>query len=132
MEMIAGWFSGLGGWASGLLGGVVLVGVLGAAVKFVPGFVGKKMGALLGEAMEKVEDIKDPVERKLVEDIALAVVKWAEYKIPDKGQGRARFEAAAAKLCLMLPFLKGKDKLVADLIENAVAAMDAELKKASE
>ncbi len=132
MEMIAGWFSGLSGWASGLLSGAVLVGVLGAVAKFAPKFVGKKMGSLLGDAMEKVDDIKDPVEKKLVQDIALAVVKWAEYKIPDRGQGRARYEAAAAKLCLMLPFLKGKDKLIADLIENAVAAMDAELKKASE
>lgn len=126
--MVSSWLPGLGGWAGGLLSGAVLVGVLVAAVKFVPKFMGKKMEALLGEALEKVEDIKDPVERKLVEDIALAVVKWAEYKIPDKGQGRARFEAAATKLCLMLPFLKGKDKLVADLIENAVAAMDNVLK----
>ena len=132
MEMIAGWFSGLGGWASGLLGGVVLTGGIMAVAKFAPKFVGKKMGSLLGDAMEKVDDIKDPVEKKLVQDIALAVVKWAEYKIPDKGQGRVRFEAAAAKLCLMLPFLKGKDKLVADLIENAVAAMDDELKKAAQ
>ena len=132
MEMIAGWFSGLGGWASGLLGGVVLTGAIMAVAKFAPKFVGKKMEALLGDAMEKVDDIKDPVEKKLVQDIALAVVKWAEYKIPDKGPGRARYEAAAAKLCLMLPFLKGKDKLIADLIENAVAAMDDELKKAAQ
>lgn len=127
--MISGWFGGLGGWASGLLSGAVLTGVLIAAVKLVPKFMGKQVLSLLGASMDKVDDIKDPVEKKLVQDIALAVVKWAEYKIPDKGQGRVRFEAAAEKLCLLLPFLKGKDKLVADLIENAVAAMDAELKK---
>lgn len=129
MELISGWISGLGGWASGALSGVVLVGVLGAAVKFMPKLVSKQVRAALGSAVEKIEDIEDPVERALVQDIAFSVVKWAEYKIPDKGQGRARFELASAKLCALLPFLKGKEKMVADLIEDSVAAMDKVLKE---
>jgi len=132
MEMIAGWFGGLGGWASGALSGVVLTGVLVAAVKFVPKFAGKEAAKALDKALGSIDDIKDPVEQELVRNIAKDVVKWAEYKIPGKGQGRAKFEAAAAKLCALLPFLKGKDKVIADLIENAVAAMDDELKKAAQ
>jgi len=132
MEMIAGWFSGLGGWASGLLGGVVLTGVLVAAGKFIPKLVAGEAAKALSSAMESMEKIKNPERKAKVEAVAKALVEWAEYEIPDKGQGRARFEAVAGKLVAWIPALKGKDKTVADLIENAVAAMDAELKKASE
>lgn len=113
----------------GLLGigaAIPLVFVLGK--KMLPKYAGKWVSGLLGKGMAEMGDIKDPVRKQLVENVALAIVKLAEYEIPDKGQGRARFEAAAAKLCALLPFLKGRDSDIADIIENAVAAMDAELK----
>ena len=78
--------------------------------------------------MKNIDKITDPKRKELIRDVALALVKLAEYEIPDKGQGRARFDSVAGKLCATLPFLKGRDKDIADIIENAVAAMDAELK----
>ena len=115
-----------------MLGGVVLTGVLVAAGKFIPKLVAGEAAKALSSAMESMEKIKNPERKAKVEAVAKALVEWAEYEIPDKGQGRARFEAVAGKLVAWIPALKGKDKTVADLIENAVAAMDAELKKASE
>lgn len=97
--------------------------------KFLPKFLGKEVAAGLKKGFESIDKIEDPVERKLVEDIALAVVKWAEYKIPDAGQGKARYDLAAAKLCALLPFLKGREDAISGIIEAAVVAMDGELKK---
>ena len=117
------------GWLGGLLGGVVLTGALVAAGKVLPKVLGNKAAKALGKAMENVDAIEDPKRKELVLNVAKSLVVWAEYEIPDKGQGRARFEAVASKLVAWIPALKGKDKAIADIIENAVAAMDAELKK---
>lgn len=132
MEMIVGWLGGLSGWAGGLLGGVVLTGVIVAAGKFIPKLVAGKAAKALSSAMESMDKIDNPVRKAKVQAVAKALVEWAEYEIPDKGQGRARFEAVASKLVAWIPALKGKDKAIADLIENAVAAMDEELKKTSQ
>lgn len=126
MEAILGFL----GSKLGLLGvGAAIPLGLMLAGKALPKAAGKWASGLLGKGISEMDKIEDPVEKELVHNIAVAVVKWAEYKIPDKGQGRARFDAAAAKLCALLPFLKGRDKAIADIIENAVVAMDAELKK---
>jgi hypothetical protein len=97
--------------------------------KMIPKTAGNWVSKLLGEGMADIEKIKDPIEEQLVRNIAVDVVKWVEYRIPDKGQGRARFDLAASKLCAMLPFLKGRESDLATIIEGAVAAMDEELKK---
>lgn len=99
------------------------------AKKQLPKLAGQWVAKLLGEGMGPINDIKDAQEKELVHNIAVAVVKWAEYKIPEKGAGAERYKTAAAKLCAVLPFLKGRDAEIATIIENAVAAMDAELKK---
>ena len=126
MEAILGFL----GSKIGIFGmGVAIPLVFVAGKKFLPKYFGGIVAKLLGKGLSEMDEIKDPVEKILVQNIAVAVVKWAEYKIPDKGQGRARFETAAAKLCAMLPFLKGRDKDLADIIENAVVAMDDELKR---
>ena len=106
---------------------IPLVFMLGK--KYLPRLAGKQVADGIKQGFGKIDAMEDKIESKLLKDIALAVVKWAEYKIPDKGQGRARFEIAANKLCSMLPFLKGRDKDIADIIESAVEAMDNELKK---
>jgi hypothetical protein len=119
----------LTGWVGGLLGGVALTAALAFAGKSLPKLLGSKAADALGAAMANVEKIEDPVRQQKVRAVAKALVEWAEYEIPDKGQGRARYEAVAAKLTALIPALKGKDAKIADIIENAVAAMDAELKK---
>jgi len=125
MEMITG-------WVGGLLGGVVLSGALLAIGKALPKFIGGKAASALSDAMANVDKIEDPVRQAKVRAVAKALVEWAEYEIPSKGEGRARYEAVAAKLVALIPALKGKDAKIADIIENAVAAMDAELKKAAQ
>ena len=129
MEAILGFL----GSKLGMIGvGAAIPLALMLAGKALPKAAGKWASGLLGKGMAEMDKIEDPVEKELVHNIAVAVVKWAEYKIPDKGQGRARFDAAAAKLCALLPFLKGRDKAIADIIENAVVAMDEELKKVAQ
>jgi hypothetical protein len=114
----------------GLLGmGAALPIAFMVAKKSLPKMAGKWLSKVLGDGMESMDKIQDPVEKELVHNIAFAVVKWAEYKIPDKGQGRARFELAAGKLTALLPFLKGRESDIATIIEGAVSAMDEELKK---
>lgn len=115
----------------GMLGiGVALPLAFMLGKKFIPKYFGGIFAKLLGKGMENVDDIKDPVRKELVRNIAYDLVKLAEYECPDKGQGRVRFEKVASWLCTTLPMLKGQDKALADIIEDAVAAMDNELKKA--
>lgn len=111
--------------------GVLLPLIVVAAKKFIPQYFGKMFAGALGKGMSNIDDIKDPIERQLVKNIGLAVVKWAEYKIPDKGMGKERYRIAAEKLCSIFPFLKGQDKAIEDIIEASVVAMDNELKKVS-
>ena len=126
MSAIMAW---LGAKGSAVAIGAAIPVVLVFAKKMLTKYAGNMAAKLLGQGMSEMDKITDPVEKQLVRNIAVAVVKWAEYKIPDKGQGRARYDAAAAKLCALLPFLKGRDQAISDIIEDAVAAMDAELKK---
>lgn len=128
--MIATILGFIGGKASaaGILAGLGILFVI--LKKVLPKYAGNAAAKGISEGFKNIDKIGDPVEKELVHNIAVAVVKWAEYKIPDKGQGRVRFDMAAAKLCALLPFLKGRDKDLADIIENAVVAMDNELKKA--
>lgn len=97
--------------------------------KYIPLLAGNAAARALKEGMAKVDSIPDPVEKELVRNIALDVVKWVEYKMPDKGQGKEKFHLAAEKLCALLPFLKGRDADIETIIENSVLAMDNELKK---
>lgn len=114
----------------GILGiGAAIPVVLMLGMKFVPKYFGGMAAKALGAGFSEMDKIADPVERQLVHNIAVSVVKWAEYKIPDKGQGHARYYLAAKKLCALLPFLNGRDEQISDLIEGAVVAMDNELKK---
>ena len=115
----------LGGIAFGLA--IPLVFIL--AKKWIPKSVAKYVAKYLGEGFGKIDELEDPNERQLVYNIALAVVKWAEYKIPDPGQGELKYDIAAEKLCSILPFLKGREDDIEALIEASVKAMDLELKK---
>ena len=96
----------------------------------VKNLVGKNVAAALKEAF----DIKtaDAVKKKLILDVFVAIVKLAEYCIPDRGQGQKRKEVVLAVLTRALPkpIAKHAD-LLSGLIEEAVATMDDELKKIS-
>ena len=99
------------------------------AGKFIPKFVGKQLAGGLGKAMENIAAIDDPKRKAFANELAGVLVRWAEYEIPDKGQGAARYAAVAEKIVTLIPALKKNKEKLAAIIENAVAAMDAELKK---
>lgn len=116
----------------GLLGvGALVPVVFMLGKKMLPKYFGSMAAKLLGQGFSEMEKIQDPIEKILVQNIAVAVVKWAEYKIPDKGMGHARYDLAAKKLCSMLPFLAGRDEDISDIIEAAVVAVDDQMKNAA-
>lgn len=103
------------------------LGALGAGAifmalrKLLPDFLAK----LVSGQVDRLLAAKDPEDKALV----LAIVKWAEAKIPDRGLGHERYMLAADKLVAMFPALaKNRDDLAA-IIEEGVARMDEELKK---
>lgn len=104
-----------------LASGAGLALLLGLAIKLVP----KLLSNLLGKNLDKLLSTQDPADKELL----LALVKWAEKKIPEPGQGKARFDLVAAKLVAWFPVLKKSEAKISELIEAAVTAMDNELKK---
>lgn len=114
------------GSAAAIGAAIALALVYGA--KLLPKFLGGALSKELAKGFNSIGQITDPKRRELVQNIALDLVKLAEYEIPDAGQGRARYEKVAARLCLMIPALAGQDKAIADLIEAAVVKMDQALK----
>ena len=110
------------GAKAGTIGvGIGLAAILGLGVKIVP----KLIHSYIGKKMHNLFDGKLPEDRELI----LAVVKWAEKKIPNKGEGRHRYELVADKLISIFPILAKNRRVMADLIEQAVIAMDEELKE---
>lgn len=103
-----------------LLGGAGLGAVLLLAKKVLPGY----LAGLMGKQLTKLES-KFPEDK----DLILALVKWAEKKIPERGQGKERMALVAAKLVQMFPVLKKQESLIAEVVEEAVWRMDEELKK---
>lgn len=97
--------------------------------RMIPNRIGKWFAGVLDKGFDNIADIEDPIERQLIYDIAIDVVKYAEYKLPDEGQGEEKYELAAGKLCNLLPFLKGREDDIEELIESAVKAMKVELKR---
>ena len=124
METFIGILAGKVGLAAGALG---LGGILILAKRFLPGILAKRASAELVKLMDPQSS--DPKERELIKAVVLALVRLAEYKIPDKGAGDARYKAVADKLCSLVPILRGQEDRLKELIESAVEAMDEELKK---
>lgn len=104
-----------------LASGAGIALVLGLAIKIVP----KLLANMLGKKLDGLLSTGDPADKELL----LALVKWAEAKLPEPGQGKARFDMVAAKLVSWFPALKKQEAKISELIEAAVSAMDAELKK---
>lgn len=130
MEVITGLLGTLGGKIALALGGVGLAALFPLAKKqigkLVSSFAAKNLGKMLDP------DSKDEREKELIRGVVLAMVRLAEYKIPDRGAGREKYRAVAATLVKVMPFLSKHEGRLADLIEEAVTRMDDELKKASE
>lgn len=121
MEFIAGLFGKLFASKVGLFGLGILTPLLAALLRRkLPDFISSKVGSKLKEVLA----LKDPADRALV----LAWVKWAEAKLPDAGLGASRKALITSFLSRIFPTsLAG---VISDAIEEAVKAMDLELKRA--
>ena len=109
--------------------GAGATGLLFLGKKYIPGLLAGLIQKHLGQLLNLKSD--DPKEAELVRGVVLAIVKLVEYKIPDKGQGKARYDAAAATLTRLIPALAGQEAKISALIEDAVQRMDDEFKKAA-
>ena len=123
MESILAWVMGtkLGMLVGGAAGGMVLTTGFVAAKRMLPGLLAKWVGAKITAGL----NVADPADKALV----LAVVRWAEAKLPDQGTGHDKFKMASAKLISFFPALAGQDERITALIEASVDALDAGLKK---
>lgn len=107
--------------AAGLALGAGVAGLVALLVKVAPGYLAKQVGASLDKSL----NLSNPSDR----EFAMAVVKWVETKIPDRGMGGERYKLAASKLVAMFPVLASQQDSIRILIEEAVNRMDEELKK---
>lgn len=120
-----------------LLGGKVGAFALGALIpvvliilkKVIPSRIGSLVAGLFASQAANIDKIDDPKRKELIKQIVLDLVKLAEYELPEKGQGKARYDKVAARLCAIIPVFKGQEAKISEIIENAVIAADAELKK---
>mgnify|MGYP001599034592 CR=1 FL=1 len=117
----------LGGKLGLLAAGAGAALVLALGKKLIPNLVSKLVTNQLGKLLNPKTD--DPKEKELIQNLVLALVRLAEYKLPDTGLGPNRKKAvldALAKIGLG----KHADK-IEELLEIAVKELDASLKKAS-
>lgn len=125
-KMIVVLISGKGGAAA--IGALVALALV-AASKNLPKILGKFFTKELDSGIDRLDKIKDPKRKELIENIVYDLVIWAEYEFPDAGQGRVRFDKVASLITAAVPVLRGQDKLIADLIEKSVSKMDEAFKK---
>jgi hypothetical protein len=99
---------------SWIIGGTGIV-LLGLAVKYAPEFLASQEDRLLTGLLDRGDDADD--------ELLLAIVKWADKKIPGGQQGHLKYQAAANLISARFPLLSA-DKLD-ELIEKAVDRMKA-------
>jgi hypothetical protein len=125
MTAILAWLSGKG---SALALGATLPVLFMLGRKLLPKYAASIFAGILGKGMANIDKLDDPKEKELVHAIALAVVKYVDFKM-ESAEGKAKYAIAAQKLCALLPFLAGREADMQAIIESAVAAMNTELHK---
>lgn len=126
MSIIAGLLGKLFASKLGVAGASALAGALAVqVVPLVKPLLGKVIKAQLDKVLEP--DLKDPKEKELLGKLAIAAIAYAEYKLPDRGEGKAKKALAASALTRFLPGVAGE--VAADLIQEAFDSLDDDLKK---
>lgn len=126
MSIIAALFGKLFASKLGVAGASALAGAL--VVKAAPlarPLLGKFIKAQIDKVLEP--DLSDPKEKQLLKNLALSAIAYAEYKLPDRGAGKAKKAVAASALSRFLPGLAGE--VAGDLIQEAFDSLDDDLKK---
>lgn len=110
----------------GLAGASALAGALVVqAVPLAKPLLGKLIKSQLDRVLEP--NLADPKEKELLKGLALAAIAYAEYKLPDRGQGKAKNALASSALARFLPGVAGQ--VAAELIQEAFDSLDDDLKK---
>ncbi len=126
MSIIAALFGKIVATKFGAAGlGAVGALLLSQAVPLVKPLMGKLIKAQIDKVLEP--DLKDPKEKELLKNLALAAIAYAEYKIPDRGEGKAKKALASSALARFLPGVAGQ--VAAELIQEAFDSLDDDLKK---
>lgn len=102
-----------------ILVGLVLSGCMIGIAAFLPGLIARKFGSALDAALAQGDENDD--------ELVLAMVKWAEKKLPDPNTGKDKYRAVANLVAARFPLLKA-DQIEA-LIEETVSRMEAEAAK---
>lgn len=126
MSIIAGLFGKLLASKLGIAGAAAIGGAI--AVKIAPlarPLLGKIIKAQLDRAM--APNLADPKEKELLKNLAVAAITYAEYKLPDRGEGKAKKALASSALTRFLPGVAGQ--VAADLVQEAFDSLDDDLKQ---
>lgn len=124
--LLAGLFGKLVASKVGLAGASALGGILLA--KAAP-LARPLFGKLVKSQLDRIlaPDLADPKEKELLRQLVVSAMAYAEYKIPDRGQGEAKKALVIASLSKFVPGVAAQ--VVGDLIEEAFESLDDELKK---
>lgn len=105
---------------------LALAGIGGAAAAaLLARLIPKLIGKYAEQYLERALDMRNAEDRELV----MALVKFAEKKIPDAGTGKEKYRMVAAKIVRMLPVMKNHEERIGQMIEDAVSKLDKELKE---
>ena len=110
--------------ASGIAVGVAIPLVFGLLYKVIPSKITSLVLSLFSIQNRAIDKIDNPIRKGLYKAIALDICKLVEFEVPDKGAGAEKFKIASAKICSIIPGLKGHDAEVEKLIEESVEALN--------
>ncbi len=110
-----------------LMGGGLIVIGLALMKNWLPKKLKNFFSKNLAEGIRNIESLRNPIRRALYRELALVLVKIAEYELPAPGTGKLKYAQVAIDICNMLPFLKGQAATIKNIIETAVNTMKREL-----
>lgn len=120
----------LQGQAAQLLVGIGLAVAMGWAVKKLPDIMSKWLADKIDKALDAGDDIDD--------ELVLQLCYWAERKLerefPNGAAGELKYKMVADKFISLLPltvrpFVSGKNKKIAEVIEANVERLKEDLAK---
>ena len=96
--------------------GIATTLLVGLAVKQIPGLLASQVKTGIDKLLAEGDDADD--------ELILAMVKWADKKIPGSGQGHVKYLAVANLVAARFPWFKAEQ--VCALIEASVDKVKAQ------
>lgn len=125
MTIITGLLGKLLASKLGLAGAAALGGAL--LTKLAP-LARPLLGRLIKAQLDKAlaPNLADPVEKEKLNALIVAAISYAEYKIPDRGQGQAKKQLVVSTLSKVLPSVAAE--VIGTLVQEAFDSLDDDLK----